>query len=183
MAKVYQFMGNGFEDIEAVAVVDILRRGGIDIKTVSVTGSEYVQTAHGMTLKTDMMFEESDFSDADLLMLPGGMAPGAASLNEHEGLTGLIVEHYNRGGKIAAICAAPFIFGRLGLLRGKRATCYPGFETYLEGAEYTAAPVTVDGNIITGKGPGATLIYALEILRQLTDATNADKVAKAMCYI
>ncbi|MGN1262518.1 MAG: DJ-1/PfpI family protein, partial [Prevotella sp.] len=102
MAKVYQFMGNGFEDIEAVAVVDILRRGGIDIKTVSVTGDKYVQTAHGITLKTDMMFEESDFGDADLLMLPGGMAPGAASLNEHEGLLRLIVEHYNRGGKIAA---------------------------------------------------------------------------------
>ncbi len=181
MAKVYEFLADGFEDIEALAAVDVLRRGGVEVKTVSITGKESVTTSHGITVKADMLFEDADFSDADLLMLPGGM-PGSASLDMHDGVKKALVEQNARGGMIAAICAAPMVPGRLGLLKGRRATCYPGFEKYLDGAEYTAEPFTTDGNITTGNGPAATLPYSYELLARLTDAATADEVAKGMMY-
>lgn len=182
MAKVFEFLATGFEEIEALAVVDILRRGGVDIKTVSITGNEYVETAHGVTIKADMLFEDADLSSADLLMLPGGM-PGATNLNAHEGLRRALLAQNERGGRIAAICAAPMVLGGLGLLRGKCATCYPGFEKYLDGAEYTHELYTTDGNITTGEGPAATLPYAYELLAQLTDDQTARQVAEGMMFV
>ncbi len=181
MAKVYVFLADGFEDIEALGTVDVLRRGGVDVKTVSITGTEFVTTSHGIVLKADMLFEDADFSDANLLMLPGGM-PGSASLDMHEGVKAALTAQNARGGMIAAICAAPMVLGRLGLLKGRKATCYPGFEKYLDGAEYTGEMFTTDGNITTGKGPAATLPYAYELLARLTDAATADEVAKGMLY-
>jgi 4-methyl-5(b-hydroxyethyl)-thiazole monophosphate biosynthesis len=163
MAKIYEFLANGFEEIEGLAPVDIFRRGGIDVETVSITGSEWVETSHGITVKADLKFEDADFADADMLMLPGGM-PGSTNLCEHEGLRRLLTEHYNKGRRIGAICAAPMVLGSLGLLKGKRATCSPGFQKYMTGAEYTAELFTVDGSIITGEGPAATLPYAYKIL-------------------
>lgn len=182
MSKVYEFLATGFEDIEALAPVDILRRGGVDIKTVSITGSEYVETAHGVTVKADLLFEDADLSDADLLMLPGGM-PGATNLNGHEPLRQALLAHNERGGRIAAICAAPMVLGGLGLLLGKRATCYPGFEKYLIGADYTHELFTIDGNITTGEGPAASLPYAYALLEQLTDAQTARQVSEGMMYV
>lgn len=181
MAKVYEFLADGFEDIEALGAVDVLRRGGVDVKTVSVTGNEYVTSSHGITVRADMLFGDADLGDADLLMLPGGM-PGAASLGAHEGLKATLTAQNARGGMIAAICAAPMVLGGLGLLRGRKVTCYPGFETYLDGAEYTAEPFTTDGNITTGKGPAATLPYSYELLARLTDTDTAREVAKGMMY-
>ena len=113
MAKVYEFLANGFEEIEGLAPVDILRRGGVDIKTVSVTGSEFVETSHGVTIKTDMKFEDGTFEDADLLMLPGGM-PGSTNLNAHEGVRKALKAQYDAGKRVAAICAAPMVLGSLG---------------------------------------------------------------------
>ncbi|MCI6161763.1 MAG: DJ-1/PfpI family protein [Prevotellaceae bacterium] len=182
MAKVYQFMANGFEDIEALIPVDVLRRGGVEILTVSITGESVVESAHGVRIQADMVFEDADFSDADLLMLPGGM-PGATNLNGHEGVKGALLAQHKAGKKIAAICAAPLVLGGLGLLRGKRATCYPGFEDTLEGAEYTAELYTVDGNITTGEGPAAALPYAYTLLAALTDKETADSVAEGMRYV
>jgi protein deglycase len=164
MAKVYEFLANGFEEIEGMAPVDILRRGGVDIKTVSVTGSEYVQSSHGVTIKADLKFEDiANFDDADMLMLPGGM-PGSVNLNEHQGVRKAILKQFESGKRVGAICAAPMVLGSLGILRGKKATCSPGFEKYMDGAHYTAELYTVDGNIITGEGPAATLPYAYKIL-------------------
>jgi len=164
MAKVYEFLANGFEEIEGMAPVDILRRGGVDIKTVSVTGSEYVQSSHGITIKADLKFEDiADFDDADMLMLPGGM-PGSVNLNEHQGVRKAILKQFESGKRVGAICAAPMVLGSLGILRGKKATCSPGFEKYMDGADYTAELYTIDGNIITGEGPAATLPYAYQIL-------------------
>ena len=120
MAKIYEFLANGFEDIEGLAPVDILRRGGIDVVTVSITGSEFVETAHGITLKADAIFEDVDFSDADMLLLPGGM-PGSANLNAHNGVREVLVKHNEAGKRIGAICAAPMVLGSLGLLDGKKA--------------------------------------------------------------
>jgi len=178
---VYEFLANGFEDIEALAPVDILRRGGVEIKTVSVTGSDYVETAHGVTLKADMRIENADSSDAELLMLPGGL-PGATNLNDHDGVRMALKEQAERGGYIAAICAAPLVLGSLGLLEGKRATCYPGFEKYMTGATYTEELFTIDGNIITGRGPAAALPYSYAILALLTNEQTAKSVADGMIY-
>ena len=163
MAKVYEFLANGFEEIEGLAPVDILRRGGVEVKTVSVTGDLMVETSHGITVMADLLFEDTDLSDADMLLLPGGM-PGSKNLNAHEGVRAAVMAQAKKGGRIGAICAAPMVLGGLGLLKGKRATCSPGFEVYMDGADYTAELFTVDGNIITGEGPAATLPYAYRIL-------------------
>lgn len=181
MAKVYEFLANGFEDIEALAPVDILRRGGVDIKTVSITGSELVETAHGVTLKADLTIEEADLSDADMLLLPGGL-PGATNLNDHEGVRKALLAQAAKGGRIGAICAAPLVLGSLGLLEGKSATCYPGFEKYMTGANYTRELFTIDGNIITGEGPAATLPYAYAILGFFADAATVEGLKEGMMY-
>ena len=145
MAKAYEFLANGFEDIEALAPVDILRRGGVEVKTVSISNSLMVKSANGITVKADLLFDEvDDFFDADILMLPGGM-PGAANLNLHEELRKLLVEQNEKGKRLGAICAAPMVLGSVGVLRGKHATCYPGFEKRLTGAEYTGELCTIDG--------------------------------------
>ena len=146
MAKVYEFLANGFEEVEGLGPVDILRRGGVDVKTVSVTGTPWVETSHGITLKADLTIEEADLSDADMLLLPGGL-PGATNLRDHEGVRKALVAQAAKGGRIGAICAAPLVLGSLGLLEGKKATCYPGFEKFMTGATYTGELFTIDGNI------------------------------------
>lgn len=181
MAKVYEFLATGFEEVEALIPLDIMRRAGVDFKTVSVTGEKVVESAHGVKIEADLLIEEADFSDADLLMLPGGL-PGATNLNEHAGVKKALVEQNIRGKMIGSICAAPMVLGGLGMLEGKRATCYPGFEEYLEGAEYTHELCTVDGNITTGEGPAATFPYAYKLLEALTDKKTADGIAGGMMY-
>lgn len=181
MAKVYEFLATGFEDIEALIPLDIMRRAGVDFKTVSITGDLYVESAHGVSIKADMLIEDADMSDADLIMLPGGL-PGATNLNAHNGVKKAIIEQNARGKMIGAICAAPMVLGGIGLLQGRCATCYPGFEKYLEGAEYTHELCTVDGNITTGEGPAAALPYAYTLLAALTDRQTADQVAEGMMY-
>lgn len=182
MAKVYEFLANGFEDIEALAPVDILRRGGVDVKTVSITGTEWVESAHGVTVKADLTFEQAgDFSDADMLLLPGGM-PGASNLNEHEGVRQALKRQYESGRRVGAICAAPMVLGSIGLLEGKKATCYPGFEKYLTGATYTAQLFQEDGNIITGEGPAASLPYAYRILSYFVSEDEVRAMQHSMMY-
>ena len=178
---VYEFLATGFEEVEALAPVDILRRGGVEIKTVSVTGDLVVESAHGVGIRADLLFDEADLASADLLMLPGGL-PGATNLNAHEGLRRALTEHNAKGRRIAAICAAPLVLGGLGLLEGRRATCYPGFEKYMTGATYTAELFTTDGNITTGRGPAAVLPYSYAILEQLAGADTAKAVRDGMIY-
>ena len=163
MAKIYTFLANGFEEIEALSPVDILRRGNQEVVTVSITGDIFVESSHGVTIKADILFEEADLSDADMLLLPGGM-PGSVNLNNHEGVRQALITQYERGRRIGAICAAPMVLGSLGLLKGRKATCSPGFEGYMEGAEYTHELYTIDGPIITGEGPAAALPYSYQIL-------------------
>ena len=181
MAKIYEFLANGFEDIEGLATVDILRRGGIDVVTVSITGSEFVETAHGITLKADAIFEDVDFSDADMLLLPGGM-PGASNLNAHKGVRETLLKHNEAGKRIGAICAAPMVLGSLGLLDGKKATCYPGCEKYLTGAEYTATLYQEADNIITGEGPAAVFPYAYKILSYFVGEEATKQMQEGMMY-
>ena len=177
-------MANGFEDIEALIPVDVLRRGGVDIKTVSIYDTNIVESAHGVQMVADLTFDEveDELASADLLMLPGGM-PGATNLNEHEGLRRALVAQAEAGKMVSAICAAPLVLGGLGILKGKRATCYPGFEQTLEGAEYTGDLWTIDGNVITGEGPAAAFPYAYSLLALLTSEETAREVAEGMRYL
>ncbi|WP_303012122.1 DJ-1 family glyoxalase III [uncultured Bacteroides sp.] len=180
MGTVYAFFADGFEEIEALTAVDTLRRAGLNVKIVSVTPDEIVVGAHDVSVLCDVNFNNCDFFDAGLLLLPGGM-PGAATLDKHEGLRRLILDFVAKGKPVAAICAAPMVLGKLGLLKGKKATCYPGFEQYLEGAECVDAPAVRDGNIITGMGPGAALEFALAVVELMAGKEKADELAEAMC--
>lgn len=184
MAKVYVFLADGFEDVEALIPIDVLRRGGVEVVTVSTTEFPLVESAHGVNIEADIQFEQSDYEDADLLMLPGGM-PGASNLFDHEGVCKAVCDQIAAGKKVSAICAAPaVVLASLGLLEGKRATCYPGFENVLKeaGATYTADLVTVDGNITTAEGPAAAFPYAYELLSQLVDKSTSDQIAIGMRY-
>ncbi|MDR0794978.1 MAG: DJ-1/PfpI family protein [Tannerella sp.] len=175
--KAYLFLATGFEEIEAIATIDILRRGGVDVKTVSITGNHTVSGVHQIPVWADYLFEEADFSDGDTFILPGG-GPGSFMLNDDERLKQLLVEKNEQNKWIAAICAAPLVLGGLGLLKGKKAICYPGMESYIEGAILTHSPVVTDGNIITGMGPGQAFNFGLAILAKMQGQEAADKVAR-----
>ena len=184
MAKVYVFLANGFEDVEALIPVDVLRRGGVEVVTVSVVAdSQVVETAHQVQIVADAMIEDCNFSDADLLFLPGGM-PGATNLYEHEGVRKAVLAQAAAGKKVAAICAAPaVVLAQLGVLDGKQATCYPGFEKLLTKAQYTADLVTVDGNITTAEGPAAAFPFAYELLAQLVSKEVSAQIAEGMRFV
>ena len=182
MKKAYVFLADGFEEVEALIPVDVLRRGGVDVVTVSTGDFPLVASAHGVNIEADIMFEQGDFSDADLLLLPGGM-PGASNLYEHEGVCRAVVDHHAAGRRIAAICAAPaVVLAPLGILDGRRATCYPGFEHALTAATYTADLVTTDGLVTTAEGPAAAFPFAYELLTLLVDKKTSDQIAEGMRY-
>jgi 4-methyl-5(b-hydroxyethyl)-thiazole monophosphate biosynthesis len=179
MKKVFIFLAEGFEETEAVATIDVMRRGGLDVTSVSITGKQTVTSSHGVTINADTLFEKADISSADMLVLPGGM-PGASNLNAHAGIKNTLKEFAENGKKIAAICAAPLVLGGLGLLEGKKATAYPGFESTLKGATYIKSPTVKDGNIITGRGPGFAFQFGLAIVEELLGKAKADEVAEGM---
>ena len=181
MKNVYLFLADGFEEIEALATVDVLRRAGVKVTTVSINLTEMVNGAHGIPVVADALFADCSYNEADMLVLPGGM-PGAANLDAHEGLRAAISAHAEAGKWLAAICAAPMVYGHMGLLNGKKATCYPGFEGELAGATYTAASVEKDGNIITGKGPAVVLPFAYALAEVLVGEEVVAQVKAGMLY-
>lgn len=181
MAKVYAFLADGLEEVECLAVVDVLRRSGVEVALVSVTGKREVTGSHGIELKADALFEDVNSDEADVLFLPGGM-PGTNHLKAHKGL-GTAIERANKQGRrLAAICAAPSILGSMGLLKGRTATCYPGFEDMLTGVSYTSQGVVTDGNITTGRGLGFALDMGLELIRLLQGPQQAQKIAASIQY-
>ena len=184
MKKVYVFFADGFEDVEALIPIDVWRRGGVDVTTVSISDFPLVTSAHGVNIEADIMFEQGDFTDADLLFLPGGM-PGASNLFAHKGVCKAVVDQFAAGRKVAAICASPaVVLAQLGILEGKKATCYPGFENVLaeNSATYTGELFTVDGNVTTGEGPAAAFPFAYELLSQLVNKQTADQIAEGMRF-
>lgn len=181
MKTVLLFLADGFEEIEALVTVDVLRRAGVQVTTVSINPAGLVTGAHGIPVMADVLFEQAQYADADMLILPGGM-PGTANLDAHEGLRRLITAHAEAGKWLAAICAAPMVYGHMGLLSGRMATCYPGFEGELDGAAYTAAPVEKDGNIITGKGPAVVLPFAYALAEVLVGGEIVAQVKAGMLY-
>ena len=181
MSTVHVFFADGFEEIEALTSVDVLRRAGLDVVMTSVTGNKMVTGAHNVVVQVDELFETADFSETVQLVLPGGM-PGAETLANHKGLQELLMKFDAEKKPIAAICAAPMALGKLGLVKGRKVTSYPGFEGFLEGAEYTANLVEQDEYIITGKGPGASLPFALKIVERLISKEKAQKIAEEMQF-
>lgn len=178
---IYLFFATGTEEVEALATVDIIRRAGLPLQIVSITGERLVTGAHGIRVEADALIEDIDFSIADMLILPGGM-PGATNLADHELLNDEILKHADAGKPLAAICAAPLVYGRLGLLNGYRATCYPGFEPELMGATCTGALVEQDGLFITGKGPAAAFEFGYAIVERLKDKATADALRQGMIW-
>ena len=179
MKTIFVFLAEGFEEIEALTPVDVLRRAGLSVQTVSVMDEQIVAGAHGVPVLADKMFAEINPEDAEMILLPGGL-PGATNLDAHEGLGQMIQDFAKEEKPLAAICAAPLVFGNRGLLQGKKATCYPGFETYLQGAEYTAALVEKDGNFITGKGPGAAMEFAFAIVEKYCGIDKVNELKQGM---
>jgi 4-methyl-5(b-hydroxyethyl)-thiazole monophosphate biosynthesis len=178
--QVYLFLADGFEEIEAIAPIDILRRANINIQTVSISGTKEVTGAHGIIIHADRLFTEIDLVHNDMLILPGGM-PGTKNLDAHQALKALLAKQFEKGGKIAAICAAPSILGKMGLLEGKEATCYPGFEDALSGATISLEKVVMDKNIITAKGAGVAVEFALKLVEELDCKSEAERIAAAIC--
>lgn len=179
MKKAFVFLATGFEETEAIGTVDILRRGGVDARTVSITENKEVKGAHNIVVKADHILGEADLANADALILPGGM-PGANNLNASQPLKQAIEVHYKRQKLVGAICAAPLVLGGLGFLKGRTATCYPGFESALEGATVTKSPVEQDGNVITGRGPGLVFDFALSLVAALQGEAVAQEVADGL---
>ena len=173
----YLFLDNGFEEIEALTTVDLLRRANIALTTVSMTGEKHVTGSHQITVHADKQFADCDFSDAEMLILPGG----ATHLETHQNLCELLLKHNEENKLIAAICAAPSVLGRLGILNGKQATCYPGFEEYL-GESYVGGLVVESKNIITAKGPGLSSDFAFCLIEKLAGSETADAVYDAAQY-
>lgn len=177
--KIAVHLANGFEEIEAVCIIDVLRRADIDVSVVSVTGKLEVTGAHQLKVMADTLFEQVNYDEVYMIVLPGGM-PGASNLDAHSGLKEMIMK-FNAGNKqLAAICAAPLVFGNLGILKGKQAVCYPGFENYLKGAEVLTLPVVEYGNVITGNGPGSAIQFALEIVKKAVSTEKANLISKQM---
>ena len=181
MANVYVFTADGFEEIEGLTVVDLMRRAGAQVQMVSISDGLAVKGSHGIEIKADTFFEDVDFGQADLLVLPGGM-PGTLHLGEHQGLTKLLTETAAQGKRVAAICAAPGVLGGLGLLKEKRAVCYPGFEDKLTGAQVGTEEVVTDGNITTSRGLGTAIPFALELISLLFGQEKAAEIGASVIY-
>ncbi|HET7732489.1 MAG TPA: DJ-1 family glyoxalase III [Paludibacter sp.] len=176
----YIFLANGFEEIEAIAPIDIFRRANIEVITVSISDNKEVSGAHGITVLADGLFSEIDFNGDFLIFLPGGM-PGTKNLDAHEGLKNLINKQVKAGKPTAAICAAPSILGKMGLLEGKEAICYPGFENQLLGAKISENKIVKSGSISTAKGAGVAIQFALKLVEDLKGKSEADRIANSIC--
>ena len=181
MRRVGNYHADGFQEIEALTVVDILRRAGIDISMISINGKKKVTGAHGIALDTDEDIVQCDPDKLDMLVLPGGM-PGTTNLAACEKLTEALKKADQEKRGIAAICAAPSVLGDLGFLKGKKAVCYPGFESRLTGAEVLAVPVVTDGHITTSRGMGTAIAFALELTKRLKDEETAKQVGRSIIY-
>ena len=176
---VYMFLADGFEEVEALCPLDILRRAGIEVTTVGVGGREMIRGSHGIMVQADIVDVMYRDSSPEMIILPGGM-PGSSNLDESKTVDAALRAGARNGAYLCAICAAPFVLGKRGLLEGKNAVCFPGFEEELKGAEVTGEKVVVDGNIITAKGAGCALDFGFAIVSQVQSKEDADRIASSM---
>lgn len=181
MNRLAVFFATGYEEIEALTVVDLCRRCGIETDMISVTGEKRVTGSHGITVEMDIELSSVDFDVYDMLVLPGGM-PGTKNLEADETLMRQISLFFEQDKYIAAICAAPSIFGHQGILKGRKACSYPGFETHLEGAEVTEGPVEISGKVITSRGMGTAIDFGLAIVEIFCGKKKALELADGIIY-
>ncbi len=179
--KIGMMVANGYEEVEMLTVVDLLRRAGMTCDIISVSGEKELTSSHKVTVIADLLYEEADFDSYDALAIPGGM-PGTTNLGAHAGVCEQLKKAYADGRMIAAICAAPTVFGKLGLLEGKKAICYPGMEDQLTGAEVTYEPAVRDGNIITSRGMGTAIDFGLAIIAYYEGEEAAAALAEKIVY-
>jgi len=180
METISVHLAEGFEETEAISIIDVLRRAGLKVITVSMTENCIVYGSHNIPLVADKLFEETDYdNDVDMIVLPGGM-PGAANLRKHEGLCSQLLKFKDSNKPMGAICAAPLVLGELGILKGETAVCYPGYEDHLKGANVEKEPVVQSGKIITGRGVGTALAFALKIVEMFKGSEEVEKLKKQM---
>ncbi|MCK9411968.1 MAG: DJ-1/PfpI family protein [Prolixibacteraceae bacterium] len=172
-------LATGFEETEAVTIIDVLRRAFLDVTVISVTGSLKVTGAHNITIEADQLYDEANYETATMIILPGGM-PGTSNLLNHTGLRGQLKKFHEEKKFIGAICAAPMILGSMGFLQNRKAVCYPGFESKLTGATVLYTPFAVDEHIITGRGVGTALDFSLEIVKLLKGEHPASELRTAL---
>ncbi len=181
MSRVAVFFATGYEEIEALTVVDILRRADVDTPMVSITKERGVTGSHGISVAMDAVLADINFEEVDMIVLPGG-GLGTQNLEACEALMAQVDAFVEQGKPVAAICAAPSILGHRGFLKGRKACSYPSFESHLEGAEVMHQPAVIDGNIVTGRGMGAAVPFALAVLEKLQGADAARKMAEQIVY-
>lgn len=179
MSLVYLFCADGLEEVEALTSVDLLRRAGCDVKTVSIMGRKAVNGAHGIQIEADMLFEEIE-EEAEMLILPGGL-PGTTNLKAHEGLAALLTSYYEKGRWVTAICAAPSVLEGLGFLEKRHATSYPGCIGERTGS-YLEDAVVIDGNVVTSRGVGTAIPFALALITVLCGQEKAEEIAASILY-
>ena len=179
MSLVYIFLANGFEEVEGLTAVDLLRRAGCDVKTVSIMDRRVVTGSHQIKVIADIMFDDIK-DEADLVVLPGGL-PGTNYLRDHKGLAALLQARYEKGALIAAICAAPSVFEGLGFLKDRQATSYPGAIGEATG-EYLTTPVVVSDHVITSRGVGTAIPFALKLIEILCGAEKANEIESSILY-
>ncbi len=181
MGRICVFFAPGYEEIEALAVVDLLRRAGIDTDMVSITKEREMTSSHGVTVHMDKVFEEVDFEETDIIVLPGGM-PGTKNLEAFLPLMEKLDEFYGKKKYIGAICAAPSILGHRGMLKGRRACSFPEFESHLEGAQVEQSPAVISDFIITGRGMGCAVDFGLAIVEKFQGKEAAAALAEKVIY-
>lgn len=181
MAQALIFLAPGYEEVEMLTVVDLLRRANIKIDMVSTTDSLEVTSSHNVTIKADILMKDADFESASMIILPGGI-PGTPNLLAYKPLTDKIKEYAAQKKWLSAICAAPTIYDELGLYQGAKATCYPDFADELKDAVYVKQPVVVDGIFTTSRGAGTTIEFAAAIIERFTDKNTADSILEKIIY-
>lgn len=181
MKKAGVFLAEGFEEIEGLTVVDILRRAGVETVMISITGQKEVHGSHKIGVLADCLYEEVEFSELDGIVLPGGM-PGTTNLGNYSGVNEAVKSFAENGKLVAAICAAPSVLGQAGILEGKKAACYPGFEDKLTGAEVVYEEVAEAGNVITSRGMGTAISFGLRLTAYLVSEQKAKELAEGIIY-
>lgn len=179
---IYVFLADGFEEVEALTPVDVLRRFGLEVKTVSITDEKTVRGTHNIIVEADEILKNVIDTDFDMLICPGGL-PGADNLENCDGVVSMLKCGVKENKFLGAICAAPKIFGRYGIVNGKKATCFPGFEDKLKGAEVKTDCVVRDGNIITSRGIGTAMEFALCLGEALCGKEKAEEIRRKMLVL